>query len=103
MKNFIHINESFKCQNCGSFNAKLDSGCRNHCTKCLYSLHVDNQTPGDRKSTCQSLMKPISVENSGKKGWIIIHKCTKCGKIMKNKSAEDDNFEKIVELSQIQH
>lgn len=99
-KNFITINESFICKNCGENNPKLEKSCRNHCRKCLYSQHVDENTPGDRKSTCKSLMEPIKTEQSGKKGWIIYHKCTKCGKIIPNKTAQDDNFEKIVELSQ---
>ena len=100
MKNFIVINEEFTCQNCKEKNPKLQGSCRNHCKKCLYSLHVDKKTPGDRKSTCKSLMKPISADQSGKKGWIINHKCEKCGKTIPNKTADDDNFDKIIELSQ---
>lgn len=100
-KPFIVINESFICQNCGHKNEKLEKSCRNHCSECLFSLHVDQSAPGDRTSNCQSLMEPISTEHSGKKGWTISHKCTKCGKIMKNKTADDDNFDKIIELSLI--
>lgn len=44
-------------------------------------------------------MEPIKVEKNGKKGWMITHKCTKCGKIIPNKAADDDNFEKIIEVS----
>lgn len=36
---------------------------------------------------------------NSKKGYVIIFKCQKCGKIVKNKAAEDDNMEKIIELS----
>ena len=100
MKNFIVINEEFDCQNCNEKNPKLKGSCRNHCRKCLYSLHVDEKTPGDRQSSCKGLMKPTSADQNGKKGWIIYHKCTKCGKIIPNKVANDDNFEKIIELSQ---
>ena len=100
MKNFIHINQEFTCKNCGENNPKHSTSCRNHCRRCLYSLHVDETVPGDRKSTCKGLMEPISATKSGKKGWMIKHKCTKCGKIIPNKAAEDDNFDKIIELAQ---
>jgi DNA-directed RNA polymerase subunit RPC12/RpoP len=100
-KQFTVINESFPCKNCGHENPKLDGGCRNHCQKCLHSLHVDKDFPGDRKSECHNLMKPVQIDQNKKKGWIIIHKCTKCGKRIPNKAADDDNFDKIIELSQI--
>ncbi|OGJ42265.1 hypothetical protein A3B60_03170 [Candidatus Peregrinibacteria bacterium RIFCSPLOWO2_01_FULL_39_12] len=96
---FIVINEGFVCQKCGENNPPLKKTCRNHCRKCLYSFHVDENSPGDRESLCKNLMEPVSMDFNGKKGWIIFHKCTKCGKIIKNKSAEDDNFEEIVQLS----
>ena len=99
MKNFIVINEEFTCQNCGEHNPKHKNSCRNHCRKCLYSLHVDENIPGDRKSTCVALMKPIEIDKSGKKGWIILHTCTKCAKTIPNKIAEDDNFDEIIKLS----
>ena len=99
MKNFIMINEGFVCKNCNEKNPELQGGCRNHCKKCLYSLHVDKKIPGDRKSNCKALMKPIKTIQNSKKGWIIYHKCTKCKKIIPNKQAKDDNFEKIIELT----
>jgi len=45
-------------------------------------------------------MPPFKVDQDGKKGWIIYHKCEKCGKVMPNKASEDDNFEEIIKLSQ---
>jgi len=102
MNAFIVKNDPFTCRNCGEKNPPLSGGgCRNHCRKCLYSLHVDKESPGDRKSLCKNLMKPFKVEQNSKKGWIIYHKCTICDKIIPNKAAEDDNFEKIIELSQL--
>jgi hypothetical protein len=100
MKKFIVINEEFECKNCNHKNSKLKGSCRNHCTSCLYSLHVDENSPGDRESTCKSLMKPIKVFQTGKKGWMILHKCLKCGKEIPNKVAPDDNFDIIIKLSQ---
>lgn len=44
---------SFTCKNCGQL-VPID-GCgtkkRNHCPKCLMSIHLDN-IPGDRKANC---------------------------------------------------
>lgn len=98
-KNFISMNEAFKCQNCGAKNSLLKGGCRNHCTKCLHSLHVDKDIPGDRKSDCRGIMEPVEVEQNGKKGFMIIHKCVKCAKIIRNKCAQDDDFDAIIKLS----
>lgn len=44
-------------------------------------------------------MEPIGLTQSGKKGWILLHKCTKCGQTARNKMAEDDNMELATELS----
>ncbi|MBI2634532.1 RNHCP domain-containing protein [Candidatus Peregrinibacteria bacterium] len=93
------INETFACKNCRAQNPEHANSCRNHCYKCLYSLHVDKNLPGDRMSNCQSLMQPIKADQNGKKGWMIYHKCMECGKIMPNKAAPDDDFGKIVELA----
>jgi hypothetical protein len=45
------------------------------------------------------MMKPAAIEASGNK-FIIIHKCEKCGKIARCKSAYDDNIDNIILLSQ---
>lgn len=103
MKKFTAINEKFTCKNCGEKNPKLACGCRNHCRECLFSLHLDQENPGDRKSDCKGIMEPIKINQSGKKGWIIYHKCTKCGKVISNKMADDDNFNEIINLSQPQY
>ncbi len=97
---FTVINEQFDCKNCRTHNPKLAGSCRNHCKNCLYSLHVDKKSPGDRESDCHGLMEPVQIDKNGKKGWMIYHKCQKCGKIIPNKAAEDDNFEEIIKLSQ---
>ncbi|MDD3861535.1 MAG: RNHCP domain-containing protein [Candidatus Gracilibacteria bacterium] len=99
-KNFIALNESFICKNCGHKNEKLKGSYRNHCQKCLYSLHVDKDLPGDRLSDCKGLMTPISINQNGKKGWIISHKCKKCSKMIPNLSAEDDDFDTLILLTQ---
>lgn len=95
---FTEIDEEFICENCGKKVPKLGYSCRNHCNSCLCSKHVD-KNPGDRSEECRGLLEPIGVEISNKKGYVIIHKCKKCGAIRKNKAAEDDNIDLIIKLS----
>ena len=44
-------------------------------------------------------LEPVSLEIDGKKGYVIIFKCKKCGAIRKNKAAKDDNMDLIIKLS----
>lgn len=97
--NFTVINEGFQCRNCGTLVPAQKGSCRNHCTECLHSLHVDAKYPGDRASPCKGLMKPIGITQSGKKGYIVLHECAKCGVKIRNKIAPDDNMNAVIELS----
>lgn len=82
-------NVSFTCRNCGTAVSKLNNGSyRNHCPSCLYSLHVDEE-PGDRASECGGLMKPESVDHHAAKGFMLVHRCMRCGKAQRNKVAVD--------------
>lgn len=94
--NFIHINEGFTCLNCNHKNVKSQGSCRNHCSECLYSLHVDETVPGDRESGCHSLMIPIAYSQNSKKGYIIKHMCQKCSKTINNKMEDDDNYDTLI-------
>jgi rubrerythrin len=95
-KHFIKKKENFICQVCGT--KVIGTGYTNHCPNCLYSLHIDENVPGDRASECGGLMKPIGIEMKHGK-YIIFHECRKCGKVMKNKVSEEDNFDKIIDIS----
>ncbi len=97
-KNPIHRNEPFVCKKCGEANPPAAKGCRNHCRNCLSSLHVDEHTPGDRLSDCLGLMEPVDIEQTAKKGFKILHRCKKCGKMMWNKMADDDDLFLITRL-----
>ncbi|MFH0770211.1 MAG: RNHCP domain-containing protein [Candidatus Peregrinibacteria bacterium] len=90
---FIPRQESFTCSHCGFQVEPIEHGSyRNHCPRCLYSKHVDELGPGDRQSSCGGLMEPKGIDSGGGKGWIIIHRCTKCKKIIRNKAAPDDDI-----------
>lgn len=91
---FIARQERFVCEHCGASVEPLEKGTyRNHCPQCLYSKHVDETGPGDRKSLCGGLMEPFGLDQRAKKGWIIVHRCMKCGKEIPNKAAPDDELE----------
>lgn len=84
-------NQSFECIVCKKQVTALSYGSyRNHCPFCLTSLHVDQDLPGDRRSTCQGVMQAIHVRLHTKKGWQIVHKCTKCHAEKCNKIVEND-------------
>ena len=97
-RKFTKIDEEFICENCNKKVPKLGYTSRDHCPYCLHSKHVDIN-PGDRIQTCRGDLIPIGVEISSKKGYVIIYQCKKCGAIRKNKAANDDNIDLIIELS----
>jgi len=97
-------NTGFICENCGKEVPKISNGSyRNHCPFCLCSKHVDNK-PGDRASECGGIMEPISADYHFKKGIQIVHKCKKCGHVMKNMTAteteNEDDFDMVMKLMQ---
>lgn len=91
------IDEEFICENCKKKVDKLNYSARDHCPFCLYSKHVDIN-PGDRMNDCKGLMRGISIEKY-KNTYKIIYKCLKCNEIHKNIMASDDDFDKIIELT----
>ena len=95
---FTEIDEEFICENCGKKVPKLGYSCRNHCPYCLHSKHVD-KNPGDRAEDCHGDLEPVSMEIDGKKGYVIVFKCKKCGAIRRNKAAKDDNMDLLIDLS----
>ena len=95
MKRFTKRIEDFTCAHCGA--NVSGNGYTNHCPKCLYSRHVDNN-PGDRASDCGGMMRPIAVAPD-KDGYIITHKCEKCGKTIRQRSSENDDIDTIIEIS----
>ena len=95
MKKFTKTVENFICAHCGA--DVLGNGYTNHCPKCLWSRHVDNN-PGDRQSNCSGMMCPISVEQKNNE-FIIIHKCEKCGKVIKQRASNDDDINTIIAIS----
>ena len=102
-KLFTKNDQSFTCANCAAEVQPLGFSSRNHCPVCLHSLHLDIN-PGDRESDCGGLMQPISAVPDSKKGYIIVHKCTKCGEVRRNRAATEakvqpDDIKLIIQLT----
>lgn len=96
-KRFKMIDENFICEVCGKSVNKLDYTARDHCPYCLCSKHLDIN-PGDRLSECKGILRPVDIEKGKKETYKIIYKCDKCGELKKNKTAIDDDFDKILEI-----
>lgn len=97
MKKFSELDESFICKVCGNKVEKLVYSSRDHCNKCLSSIHVDIN-PGDRANTCLGILRPIGIEKF-KDTFKIVYKCDKCGMMHKNIMASDDDMDMIIKLS----
>ena len=93
-KPFRHVrNEGFACEHCGKDVQPLANGsCRNHCPHCLWSKHLDD-VPGDRASRCGGMMACVAVEQDARRGWMIVHRCARCGAVRRNKAALDDPYQ----------
>ncbi len=97
MKTFEKNDEGFVCRVCGHNVPSLKYSSRDHCNKCLSSIHIDIN-PGDRANTCLGTLIPIDISMNNKKGYVIHYRCTKCGQLHNNKSAEDDSFKAILKV-----
>ncbi len=102
-KRFSKNDNGFVCQNCKKEVLPLGYTSRNHCPFCLCSLHVDIN-PGDRENPCCGILRPISALPDAKRGYIIIHRCDKCGATVRNKAAHEakvqpDDLDLIIKLT----
>lgn len=97
-KNLISRKESFTCVRCGVETPFQPGIERNHCPNCLYSLHVDDKTPGDRESLCKGKMEPATVSLGKRSIYVITHRCLTCGKVIHNKAAPNDNIDLLISL-----
>jgi len=66
----------------------------------LWSKHVD-VNPGDRMAECGGMMEPLNSDLKNGK-YFIIQKCLKCGHTRKNKLAENDNFDTLLDIAKKQ-
>ena len=102
-KRFSKNDAGFVCGHCGAQVQPLGYTSRNHCPFCLWSLHAD-VLPGDRASECGGLMEPVSAYPDPKKGYVIVHRCVKCGAERNNRAAhraatQPDDLSLIIALT----
>ncbi len=102
-KRFRKNDNGFVCLNCGFKVLPLGSSSRDHCPRCLYSLHVDIN-PGDRANECGGLLRPVSAAPDSKRGYIISYVCEKCGQPHRNRAAypadiQPDDIGLIIKLT----
>ena len=100
MRNFKKNDSGFICAHCGAEVPPLGYTSRDHCNKCLHSLHVDI-IPGDRENECKGTLVPVQTLPDAKKGFIIIYKCSKCGATVRNMMARDDDTELLIKLTAV--
>lgn len=95
--------QAFRCRKCRQFIGAPISGGRhrNHCPNCLHSLHVDLSHPGDRRSDCESLMRPRGIIERRNGEQMILHECLGCGKTQPTRVAADDNPVLLMRLEPI--
>ena len=97
-KRFTKNDNSFICGHCGKEVEPLGYTSRNHCPFCLWSRHLD-ENPGDRASECGAVMDPVEVRTEAKRGFVITHKCRKCGFKRVNGSQKDDDTRLLIEYT----
>jgi hypothetical protein len=49
-------------------------------------------------------MEPVAVEHDARRGWMVVHRCLRCGSTRRNRSAHDDprqpdNFEEMLAIA----
>lgn len=87
-KRFTKNDAGFRCAHCGREVAPLGYTSRNHCPFCLWSLHVD-VNPGDRAAACGGQMEPVGALPDARRGYILIHRCTRCGAVRRCRAAHE--------------
>lgn len=97
-KRFTRLVEDFVCEHCGR--EVIGDGYTNHCPHCLWSKHVDVD-PGDRQARCAGLMPPVAVQ-AASGSYVLTHRCQTCGIEKRNKLADGDDFEAVLEISRQQ-
>ena len=60
--------------------------------------------PGDRANECGGILRPIQTLPDAKRGYIIIHRCERCGAVVRNKAAHEakvqpDDMSLIIKLT----
>jgi hypothetical protein len=100
-RNPTHLDEGFTCAHCRREVPPHGGTPRDHCPRCLRSLHVD-VVPGDRAAACGGVMDPVGMAIRGGDP-VIAYRCRACGTERTNRAAtggtEPDDAGVLVRLS----
>ena len=88
--------EDFVCPVCGE--KVFGNGVTDHCPKCLWGRHVDEEIPGDRASMCKGPMRPVRSEHRNGV-FRIFYKCETCNHEFWVHEGEGDNRDLLIELT----
>ncbi|MDE1856549.1 MAG: RNHCP domain-containing protein [Candidatus Micrarchaeota archaeon] len=91
-KRFSRKVEDFTCSKCGA--TVKGAGFTDHCPHCLWSKHVDIN-PGDRRSKCHGLMRPIKIVYD-RQNYIIYYRCMKCA-LARHITAAPEDYDAVQE------
>lgn len=96
-RNPIVRDEGFVCVVCGTDVAPAGHTARNHCPRCLVSLHVDD-VPGDRAARCGGELEPVGVQRRGADE-VLLHRCRRCGVSRRVRVLPDDERSALEKLA----
>lgn len=85
--NPIMRDEAFTCAHCGHEVPPMGRTARDHCPRCLRSLHVD-VVPGDRAADCGGILDPVRAEQRHGQ-WVLHYRCRTCGADRVNRALLD--------------
>ena len=46
-----------------------------------------DERPGDRAGGCGGLMAPVAIDHRPAKGYLVVHRCLRCGTVRRNRIA----------------
>jgi hypothetical protein len=113
--------QGFECGHCSEWvpiYEEMGTHNRNHCPHCLWSKHVDDQKPGDRKSDCREGMKPVALTFKGEAEdkyaqrtererqvgeLMLVHECVRGDQIRINRIAADDSSDALLGVFYASH
>lgn len=100
MSHKSRTDSSFTCRVCRARIEARGFGTahRNHCPRCLWSVHLDEE-PGDRHASCRQPMEPIAIEVRKDGEWAIVHRCTGCNLLRTNRIGGDDAERPLLALA----
>jgi predicted RNA-binding Zn-ribbon protein involved in translation (DUF1610 family) len=81
------LDEPFRCVHCGYEVPAHGRTARNHCPRCLRSLHVD-VVPGDRAADCGGILEPVGLMLRAGEA-VIQFRCRRCGAERVNRALRD--------------